>query len=627
MAGTTEGELLWSPSAARRAEARVTDYVHWLRARRNLDLTDPFDDASAHALWQWSVDHLEDFWASIWDYLGVRAAKPYDAVLADDKMPGAVWFPGAELSYADHALQWTGSEPALIFRREDGLSATVSRDDLRAHVGAAAAGLRRLGVRPGDRVAAVLPNAPEAVIAFLATASIGAIWSSCSPEFGTRGLVDRFAQIKPTVLITVDGYMYAGRAHDVTHTIAELQQTLPDLKATVVVPYLRDAPDVSELRRTVTWPDILADAADPAPVALPFSAPLWILYSSGTTGLPKPIVQSQGGILLEHVKCAALHTDLRPGDRFFWFTTTGWMMWNYLLAGLLVGATCVLYDGSPGHPDMGALWRFAGETGITMFGTSAPYLAACQSAGVVPSEEADLSALRGLGSTGAPLPPEGFRWVYDSVQADLHLASVSGGTDVCTAFVLGLPTLPVHAGEIQTRALGCAMTTYDSNGHEVTDEVGELVVTKPMPSMPVSFWGDDDGARLTASYFADFPGVWRHGDWAKVTPRGSVVIYGRSDSTLNRGGVRIGTAEFYRVVEELPEIAESLVVDTSELGREGRPVTHGIAHTAVSTACARRHRSGSGHPADAQRQEARGAGEATADRHAGGASSEHRRRR
>jgi acetoacetyl-CoA synthetase len=522
-------------------------------------------------MWRWSVERLEDFWASIWDYGKVRARTSYDRVLADDRMPGAVWFPGAELSYAEHALAWTGAEPALIFRREDGLSAVVTRDELRARVGAAAAGLQRLGVGRGDRVAAVLPNSPEAVIAFLATACLGAIWSSCSPDFGARGLVDRFAQIEPTVLLTVDGYLYAGKSHTITPTIAELQQTLPNLKATVVVAYLDEAPDVGALRDTTSWDELLAAApGDADPVALPFDAPLWILYSSGTTGLPKPIVHSQGGILLEHMKCAALHTDLRPGDRFFWFTTTGWMMWNYLLAGLLVGATCVLYDGSPGHPDMGALWRFAGDVGITSFGTSAPYLTACQGAGLIPSEEADLAALRSLGSTGAPLSPEGFRWVYDNVKSDLHLASVSGGTDVCTAFVLGLATLPVRAGEIQTRGLGCAMTTYDTAGREVIDEVGELVVTRPMPSMPVAFWGDADGSRLRAAYFEDFPGSWRHGDWAKVTPRGSVVIYGRSDSTLNRGGVRIGTAEFYRVVEELPEIAESLVIDTSELGKEGR---------------------------------------------------------
>lgn len=570
MTATHEGELLWTPSHDRREDARVTHYVRWLREQRGRDLPDPFDEASAGTLWQWSVDELSDFWASIWDYFEIRAAKPYDDVLADERMPGAVWFPGAELSYADHALAWTGTDPALIFRREDGLAATVSRDELRTQVGAAAAGLRRLGVRRGDRVAAVLPNTPAAVISFLAAASIGAIWSSCSPEFGARGLVDRFAQIEPTVLLTVDGYRYGGKPHSIVETVAELQQTLTGLRATVVVPYLDDGPDVGALHDTVMWDELLAEPAEPAPVSLPFDAPLWILYSSGTTGLPKAIVQSQGGILLEHLKCAALHTNLRPGDRFFWFTTTGWMMWNYLLAGLLVGATCVLYDGSPGHPDMGALWRLAEETGVTSFGTSAPFIAACQSAGVVPRDEADLSRLRGLGSTGAPLPPEGFRWVYDNVKADLHLASVSGGTDVCTAFVLGLPTLPVHAGEIQIRGLGCAMSTVDPDGREVHNEVGELVVTKPMPSMPVSFWGDEDGSRLTASYFADYPGIWRHGDWAKVTPRGSVVIYGRSDSTLNRGGVRIGTAEFYRVVEELPEIAESLVIDTSELRQDGK---------------------------------------------------------
>ncbi len=564
---TAEGALLWEPSADRVENARVTSFARWLSDHRGLQFTD------AAAMWQWSVDDLDAFWSALWDFCGVRAHAPYDAVLADATMPGARWFPGARLSYAEHALAWTGPDPALVFRREDGLSAVLTRDELRARVGAAAAGLRRLGVGPGDRVASVLPNAPEAVIALLATASIGAIWSSCSPDFGARGLVDRFAQITPSVLIGVDGYRYAGREVRTLATLAELEAALPGLATTVVVPYLDDQPDVSGLRTPMSWTDLLAEEAEPECTPMPFESPLWVLYSSGTTGLPKPIVHSQGGILLEQLKTLTLHTDIGPGDRFFWFTTTGWMMWNYLVGGLLVGATCVLYDGSPGYPDMGALWRLAGSghdgVGITSFGTSAPFITACMGAGVKPRTEADLSALRSLGSTGAPLSPEGFRWVYDHVKDDLHLASVSGGTDVCTGFVLGLPTLPVHAGEIQTRAFGCAAAAYDANGHEIVDEVGELVVTKPMPSMPVFFWGDEDGSRLRESYFSDFPGVWRHGDWVKITPRGTVVIYGRSDSTLNRGGVRIGTAEFYRVVDEIPEIADSLVIDTTELGREG----------------------------------------------------------
>jgi acetoacetyl-CoA synthetase len=566
---TAEGELLWTPSAERIERARVTDYRRWLRETRSVDTADEA------ALWQWSVDDLAAFWPSIWDYCGVHTTTPYDAVLATDSMPGAQWFPAAQLSYAHHALAWTGEEPALIYRREDGKSATASRDELRSQVGACARGLRELGVRQGDRVAAVLPNCIETVVAFLATASIGAVWSSCSPDFGTRGLVDRLAQIEPTVLLGVDGYVYGGRHHDTLGKLAELAAALqPALRATVVLPYLDDEPDLSALPNSRTWPRLVAEPAEPHCAPLPFDAPLWILYSSGTTGLPKAIVHSQGGILLEHLKNATIHTDLSPGDRFFWFTTTGWMMWNFLLSGLLVGATCVLYDGSPAHPDLGALWRFAGSgedgVGITTFGTSAPYLLSCQNAGIIPKDIADLSALTSIGSTGAPLPPEGFQWVYDNVKADLHLASVSGGTDVCSGFVLGLPTLPVYAGEIQTRGLGVAMAAYDAGGHEVVGEVGELVVTKPMPSMPTMFWNDPDGSKLRESYFDTYPGVWRHGDWCKVTTRGTVVIYGRSDSTLNRGGVRIGTSEFYRVVDEIPGIADSLVIDTSALGVEGR---------------------------------------------------------
>jgi acetoacetyl-CoA synthetase len=567
---TREGDLLWTPTEERVSRTRLRDYARWLADHRGLDF--PHRASDNEPMWQWSVNDLDGFWSSVWEYFGVEAATPHNAVLASDAMPGSVWFPGATLSYAAHALRHRGPEPALFVRREDGRNAVVSRDELRAAVGACASGLRRLGVGPGDRVAAVLPNAAEAVVAFLATASIGAIWSGCSPDFGARGLVDRFAQIDPTVLLGIDGYLYGGRAHRTVDTLADLQDALPSLRATVVIPYLEDAPDLGRLRDVVTWSELVAEPAEPTCTPMPFMAPLWILYSSGTTGLPKPIVQSQGGILLEHLKAAGLHTDLGPGDRFFWFTTTGWMMWNFLLSGLLVGAACVLYDGSPAHPDLGALWRLAGAggVGITSFGTSAPYLLSCQQAGIVPRDIADLSALQSIGSTGAPLPPEGFRWVYDNVKPDLHLASVSGGTDVCTGFVLGLPTLPVYAGEIQTRGLGCAVAAYDADGRPVIDQVGELVVTRPMPSMPVAFWNDPDGSRLQESYFSTYPGVWRHGDWTKITPRGTVVIYGRSDSTLNRGGVRIGTSEFYRVVDEIPGVVDSLVIDTSSLGTEGQ---------------------------------------------------------
>lgn len=539
-----EGSLLWTPSPERVASSAMTRFAE--HAGRSGD--------SADALWRWSVQDLDACWRAVWSFFDVQADGDPATVLADERMPGAHWFPDVRLSYAEHALRRTGPGEAAVAVLEDGSVRTLSWDELRAQVGAAQAGLRRLGVGLGDRVVAALPNGLESLVAFLATAGLGAVWSSCSPDFGARSLVERFGQVEPTVLLGVEGYSYGGRHFDTRQVLADAQAALPTLAATVVV-------------GTSSWEALLADPAAPTFVRVPFEHPLWVLYSSGTTGLPKPIVQGHGGILLEHLKALGLHTDLGEGDRFSWFTTTGWMMWNFLVSGLLVGATVVLYDGSPGFPDLGAFWRFAGTQRLTVLGTSAPYLSSCSAAGLVPREVADLSALRTLGSTGAPLSPEGFAWVYDAVGSDLQLASVSGGTDVCTAFVLGHPFLPVRAGEIQCRALGAAVATYDADGREVHGQVGELVVTRPMPSMPVAFWGDADGSRLTEAYFADYPGVWRHGDWARLTAYDGIVIHGRSDSTLNRGGVRIGTAEFYRVVEELPEVADSLVVDTGALGR------------------------------------------------------------
>ncbi len=555
----TDSEVLWEPSAERIARARITAYLAWLRETRGQNLPG-YDE-----LWQWSVRDLDGFWASIWDHFGVRAHSPYGSVLGRREMPGAQWFPGARLNYAEHALARDDDEPAVLFAREDGLERQLSFAELRAAAGAAAAGLRRLGVGRGDRVAGVLPNCPEAMIAFLATASIGAVWSSCSPDFGARAVAERFAQIEPTVLVVVDGYRYNGKAFDIRPTVQELREALPQLKATVSIGYLDDTatPDGA-----LPWADLVAEPAEPSFEAVPAEHPLWILYSSGTTGLPKAIVHGHGGILLEHLKALALHMDLGTGDRFFWFTTTGWMMWNFLVSGLLVGSTVVLFDGSPAYPDLGALWALAERLRISCFGTSAPYLMSCRDAGLAPGAGHDLSALRTIGSTGAPLPPEGFRYVYDAVDADLHLASISGGSDVCTAFAGGVPTLPVIAGEIQRRMLGAKIEAYDTAGRSVRDEVGELVVTEPLPSMPVSFWNDPDGTRLRAAYFEDFPGVWRHGDWVRITPRGGLVISGRSDSTLNRGGVRMGTAEFYSVVEDLPEITDSLVIDTGGAGGE-----------------------------------------------------------
>ena len=558
-----EGRLLWEPSEQRRAESVVSRYLTWLRDSRGVSVEGPRD------LWKWSVDDLDAFWLSLWDFCDIVGTRG-DTALADDRMPGARWFPGASLNYAENALRSTGAGTSVIVGREDGRAVTLSWDDLRDAVARAAAGLRRLGVGKGDRVCAVLPNSEHALIAFLATAAIGAVWSSCSPDFGHTSLVDRFSQIEPTVLVGVDGYVWNGREIRILDRLATLEEQLPTLKATVLVGYLDSHPDATGLRAAISWGELLAEPAPLTFTRVPFETPLWILYSSGTTGLPKPIVQGHGGIVVEHAKSLALHCDLGPGSRFYWFTTTGWMMWNFLVSGLIVGATVVLYDGSPGHPDLGILWRMAGREGVTFFGTSAPYLTSCMNAGLVPRELTDLTALRTIGSTGAPLSPEGFAWVYEAVGDDLLLASVSGGSDVCTAFAGGLPLLPVHAGELQTPFLGCALAAYDAAGNAVVGEVGELVVQRPLPSMPLFFWGDRDGSRLRDSYFSVFPGVWRHGDWVKVTDRGSLVIYGRSDATLNRGGVRVGTAEFYRVLEEIPGVADSLIVDTGRLGTEGK---------------------------------------------------------
>jgi acetoacetyl-CoA synthetase len=559
MSAVREGDLLWTPSQERVQQSAMARFL----------VVNGQDAADPQLAWRWSVDQLDDFWDAVWGCCGVIGERGSGPVLASRELPGARWYPQARINYAENALGRDGpaDATALIAVREDGRRVALSVAELRDAVARAAAGLRRLGVGRGDRVAAVLPNAEHAVIAFLAAASLGAIWSSCSPDFGPTGILDRFQQIEPKVLLGIDGYRYNGRVHDARPTLATLQEGLPSLVATVTVAYL-DEQAPPRLPGALGWDQLLSEAGPPGPPAyerLPFDAPLWIVYSSGTTGLPKPIVHGHGGIVIEHRKQLMLHNDLGLGDTFFWFTTTGWMMWNFLLAGLLAGSAIVAYDGSPGYPDLGTLWRLAEQAGVTMFGSGAPFLNSCLNAGLVPREIADLTRVRTLGSTGAPLPPEGFGWVYDNVSSDLLLASISGGTDVCTAFAGGTPLAPVYAGEIQTRALGCAMAAYDENGREVLDQVGELVVTEPMPSMPVGFWGDADGKAYRAAYFEAFPGVWRHGDWCRiVSARGSAVISGRSDATLNRGGVRLGTAEFYQVVNTIPEVADSLVVDVAD---------------------------------------------------------------
>jgi acetoacetyl-CoA synthetase len=556
MSPAREGDLLWTPSPERVAGSAVARFLNEYGQ----------DPADPQAAWRWSVAEPDAFWDACWKFTGVIGERGSGPALASREMPGARWYPEARLNYTENALsrEWPDGREALVALREDGRRVALTMDALRDAVARAAAGLRRLGVGRGDRVAAVLPNAEHAVIAFLATASLGAIWSSCSPDFGPVGILDRFQQIEPKVLFGIDGYVYNGRAHDASATLDALRDGLPSLAATVVVRYAPEA-GAPGLARALDWDEFLSEPGELTFERVPFDAPLWIVYSSGTTGRPKPIVHGQGGIVLEHLKQQVLHNDIGPGDTFFWFTTTGWMMWNYLLSGLLAGASIVAFDGSPGHPDLGVLWRMAATEGVTAFGVGAPFISQCVSAGIVPRELADLSRLRLIGSTGAPLPPPAFGWVYENVSADVLLASISGGTDVCTAFAGGTPLAPVHAGEIQTRMLGCAMAAYDENGEEVVGEVGELVVTAPMPSMPVGFWRDPSGQAYREAYFTTYPGVWRHGDWCRIVPeRGSVVVSGRSDATLNRGGVRLGTAEFYGVVGQIPEVLDSLVVDTSD---------------------------------------------------------------
>jgi acetoacetyl-CoA synthetase len=566
------GTLLWEPPEGMAERAVMTRYMR------------EQGHASYDELWRWSVEDLEGFWASIWAFFGVDGG--YDRVLGRREMPGAEWFPGAQLNYAEHLLR--GKDPdavAIVHASELREQAELTWGELRAETARIAAGLRALGVERGDRVAAYMPNLPEAVAAFLATASIGAVWSSCSPDFGARSVIDRFAQIEPKVLIAVDGYRYNGRDFDRRETVDGIHAEVGG--RLVRFGYLSGS----------GWPEEMTHDGDLSTLKVPFDHPLWVLYSSGTTGLPKAIVQGQGGILLEHLKKLHLHVDAQAGDRVFWFTTTGWMMWNFLVSGLLTEAAIVLYDGSPGHPDMGVLWDLADRAGITTFGTSAAYIAACMKAGVEPADGRDLSRLRAVGSTGSPLSPEGFRWVYDHVGSDTWLFSTSGGTDLCTAFVGGVPILPVYEGELQARALGAAVEAWDPEGRPLIGEVGELVITEPMPSMPLYLWNDPDGERYRESYFDMYPGIWRHGDWIEITERGTAIITGRSDSTINRGGVRMGTAEIYRAVLAVEEVVDALVVDVGTMPlfvvlREGGELDEDLVariRTRVREDCSPRH--------------------------------------
>ncbi|MEO3756147.1 acetoacetate--CoA ligase [Streptomyces sp. B6B3] len=566
-------EPLWRPAPDRVAAARLTRFHEFAAAVHGAPEPLPDDpEASYAALHRWSVTELGTFWEAVADFFGVDFAAPHRVALADRVMPGARWFDGARLNYAEHALRPgldpdNAARPALLRVDERHRPEPVSWAELRRQTGALASTLRRLGVRPGDRVAGYLPNIPEAVVALLATAAVGGVWTSCAPDFGARAVLDRFQQVEPAVLIAVDGYRYGGREHDRTGTVAELRAGLPTLRAVVHVPRLGAPAPVGALEWSAAT-ESTGDDAEPEFEPLPFDHPLWVLYSSGTTGLPKAIVQSQGGILLEHLKQLGLHCDLGSDDRLFWYTSTGWMMWNFLVSGLLVGSCVVLYDGAPGYPDTAAQWRVAEATRATLYGTSAAYVMACAKAGVRPGRDLDLSATRCVGTTGSPLPPDGFRWLHDEVSADLWIASVSGGTDVCSCFAGAVPTLPVYVGELQAPCLGTDLRSFGADGTPLTDEVGELVVTTPMPSMPLRFWNDPDGDRYRESYFETYPGVWRHGDWTTLTSRNTVVIHGRSDATLNRQGVRMGSADIYEAVERLPEIRESLVIGLERDGGE-----------------------------------------------------------
>ncbi len=550
-------KLLWQPSEIFKNNTNLKEYLNWLKQKKELNFKD-YD-----ALWQWSVEETKEFWQSIWEYFEVQSPTSYQYIHSDDAMPNTRWFKGSTLNYAEHIFRQKNEQfPAILFQSEHQELKSISWQELEQQVTAFAAWLKEKGIQKGDRVVAFLPNVPEATIAFLATCSLGAIWSSCSPDFGANSVIDRFQQIEPKVFITVDGYQYNGKSYDKTIVVETIIEALPTLEQVVFLPYLNDLAILSTTKSVTYWQaSIQNQSAQLTFELVPFEHPIWVLYSSGTTGIPKAITHSQGGVLLEHLKYLAFHNDVHAGERFFWYTTTGWMMWNFVQAALLRGATIVLYDGSPSYPDLNVLWQMTQDAEIQHFGTSAPFLIANRKAECSPQDQFNLSALRSLSSTGAPLPPEAFEWTYSHIKSDLWLCSMSGGTDVCTAFVGGVPTQSVYLGEIQRRALGCAMYAFDEMGEPIINEVGEMVITKPMPSMPIYFWNDKDKIRYKSSYFEMYEGVWRHGDWLKITDRNTLIILGRSDATLNRHGIRIGTAEIYRSINKISAIKDSLIVN------------------------------------------------------------------
>jgi acetoacetyl-CoA synthetase len=552
-------EPLWTPDEDTVERANLTAYTRWLREERGLDFAD------YESLWRWSVQDLEAFWGSIWDYYGLGEHSSYETVLAEETMPGARWFPGAKVSFARECLRRTSDrQPALVSVREGGEPVETSWTELRQQVAALAAWLRDAGVRPGDRVAGYLPNISAAVVGLLGAASVGAVWTACSPDFGTPSVLARFQQVEPAVLLAVDGYSYGGREFDRRPVVEEMVSQLPSLRHVVTVDHVYDPGDraysfTSTVQETA-WREVLDRRVDLELADVDFDHPLWVLWSSGTTGTPKGIVHSHGGIVLELLKAVGLGSDLRADDRFFFMTSTSWMVWNYLVAGLLHGATIVLYDGSPAHPDIDAVWRVAQDTGASMVGVGAGYLVAGEKAQARPGRDLDLSRLRSVLQTGSTLPPTAWQWTYEHVKSDMWLQSISGGTDVCSVLAGGVPLLPVYAARLQAPSLGVALEAWDPDGKPVIGQEGELVVTRPMPSMPLYLWNDPDGRRHHESYFDTFPGVWRHGDWITMDPDLTVVISGRSDSTLNRKGVRMGSADIYAVVEQFPEIADSLVI-------------------------------------------------------------------
>ncbi len=547
-------EILWQPNQEFINNSGLKNYQRWVEEHLRLQFND------YEQFWNWSNDSFEDFWESLWKYFDIKSYSEYTSVIDTHQMPGARWFNGATLNYSEHVFrQKSDSRPALVFTNEENEIGTLTWAGLEQYVSATQAFLVEQGIKKGDRVAGYLPNTPEAIICFLAVNSLGAVWSCCSPDFGVNTVIDRFSQIEPKLFFTCDGYQYGGKQIDRLSEAEQISEAISAIETVVLIPTLNGE---AELAGSILWKEVIATPFHElsfTPVG--FNHPIWVLYSSGTTGKPKAITHSHGGVLLEHLKYMHFHNDVKPGEHFFWFTTTGWMMWNFLQASLLAGAVPVLYDGSPGSPDLNTLWKLTSELPIHHFGTSAPFLIACMKKELSPGKDFDLSALRSIGSTGAPLPPEAFDWVYEHIKKDVWLCSMSGGTDVCTAFVGGIPSKPVKRGRIQGRALGCALNSVDEQGNEVVDSLGEMVIANPMPSMPIYFWGDENHARYTSSYFESFPGKWCHGDWIQLDDDGSLQIFGRSDATLNRKGIRIGTAEIYSVLDRIPGLADSLIVN------------------------------------------------------------------